>query len=117
GKLTDSSWYIGLIHPGNTAAKRLADRHWHRRPIEDVNTLLECDRAFYERLQKSETHEAAPRRQVYRQTNAAQPARRRCAVNDRSEMPLVSCVMPTHNRRHFVPRAIEYFRRQKYPSR
>jgi glycosyltransferase involved in cell wall biosynthesis len=32
-------------------------------------------------------------------------------------MPLVSCVMPTHNRRHFLQQAIEYFRRQKYPSR
>ena len=28
--------------------------------------------------------------------------------------PLVTCIMPTHNRRHFVPRAIEYFLRQDY---
>ena len=28
--------------------------------------------------------------------------------------PLVSCIMPTYNRRHFVPRAIEYFLRQDY---
>jgi glycosyltransferase involved in cell wall biosynthesis len=25
--------------------------------------------------------------------------------------------MPTHDRRHFVPRAVEYFRRQHYPNR
>lgn len=31
--------------------------------------------------------------------------------------PLVSCIMPTHNRRLFVPRAIEYFLRQDYPNR
>jgi glycosyltransferase involved in cell wall biosynthesis len=28
--------------------------------------------------------------------------------------PLVSCIMPTYNRRHFVARAIEYFLRQDY---
>jgi hypothetical protein len=29
--------------------------------------------------------------------------------------PLVSCIMPTANRRHFVPQAIQYFLRQDYP--
>lgn len=33
------------------------------------------------------------------------------------EMPLVSCLMPTADRRHFVPRAIEHFLRQDYPHR
>ena len=32
-------------------------------------------------------------------------------------MPLVSCIMPTYNRRPFVPKAIEYFLRQDYPNR
>jgi len=32
-------------------------------------------------------------------------------------MPLVSCIMPTANRRHFVPQAIEYFLRQDYPEK
>lgn len=30
---------------------------------------------------------------------------------------MVSCIMPTRNRRHFVARAIEYFQRQDYPHR
>ena len=33
------------------------------------------------------------------------------------EAPLVSCIMPTHNRRVLVPRAIEYFLRQDYALR
>ena len=33
------------------------------------------------------------------------------------EVPLVSCIMPTYNRRGFVCRAIEYFLRQDYPHR
>jgi glycosyltransferase involved in cell wall biosynthesis len=31
-----------------------------------------------------------------------------------NSQPLVSCIMPTYNRRAFVPRAIEYFLRQDY---
>lgn len=29
-------------------------------------------------------------------------------------LPLASCIMPTCNRRHFVPQAIRYFQRQQY---
>ena len=31
--------------------------------------------------------------------------------------PLVSCIMPTRNRRHFVSQAIWYFLRQEYRER
>jgi hypothetical protein len=31
--------------------------------------------------------------------------------------PLVSCIMPTYNRRRLVPQAIEYFLRQDYANR
>src|SRR5262249_33726324 len=33
------------------------------------------------------------------------------------DQPLVSCIMPTHNRRGFVPQAIRYFLRQDYPRK
>ncbi len=33
------------------------------------------------------------------------------------QMPLVSCVMPTADRPHFVPQAVAYFLRQTYPNR
>jgi ADP-heptose:LPS heptosyltransferase/glycosyltransferase involved in cell wall biosynthesis len=33
------------------------------------------------------------------------------------EFPLVSCIMPTYNRRQFVPEAIKYFLRQDYPQK
>jgi glycosyltransferase involved in cell wall biosynthesis len=36
-------------------------------------------------------------------------------VNVTTSRPLVSCIMPTRNRRPFVPKAIEYFLRQDYP--
>src|SRR5271157_4780477 len=34
-----------------------------------------------------------------------------------SSLPLVSCIMPTRNRRWAVPRAIQYFLHQDYPNR
>ena len=33
------------------------------------------------------------------------------------EAPLISCIMPTHNRRPFVGQAIYYFLRQDYPEK
>lgn len=33
------------------------------------------------------------------------------------QLPLVSCIMPTYNRRRFVPQAVRYFLRQDYPNR
>jgi glycosyltransferase involved in cell wall biosynthesis len=33
------------------------------------------------------------------------------------ESPLVSCVMPTYNRRRFIPHAIDYFLRQDYANK
>jgi glycosyltransferase involved in cell wall biosynthesis len=34
-----------------------------------------------------------------------------------ASLPLVSCVMPTYNRRAFIPLALDGFRRQSYPNR
>lgn len=36
---------------------------------------------------------------------------------DSVQVPLVSCIMPTYNRRAFVPHAIRYFLRQDYPNK
>jgi hypothetical protein len=34
-----------------------------------------------------------------------------------SSQPMVSCIMPTYNRRVFIPHAIRYFQRQHYPNK
>lgn len=34
-----------------------------------------------------------------------------------ARLPLVSCIMPTYNRRGFIPLAVSYFLRQDYPER
>jgi glycosyltransferase involved in cell wall biosynthesis len=38
-------------------------------------------------------------------------------IVNKKEWPLVSCIMPTYNRRRFVPNAIEYFLRQEYSNK
>ena len=35
----------------------------------------------------------------------------------RRDLPLVSCIMPTYNRRRFVPEAIRLFLTQDYPKK
>jgi glycosyltransferase involved in cell wall biosynthesis len=49
----DSSFYVALIHRGNTAAKRLTDPHWQRCSLDDVSRLLALDRDFYAGLRNA----------------------------------------------------------------
>jgi O-antigen biosynthesis protein len=44
-------------------------------------------------------------------------AARSAAAPRPSTAPLVSCVMPTFNRRAFLPQAVRYFQRQDYPAK
>ena len=37
--------------------------------------------------------------------------------SESADVPLVSCIMPTYNRRAFVPYAINYFLRQDYENK
>jgi glycosyltransferase involved in cell wall biosynthesis len=56
--LSDSSFYVALIHTGNTSAKRLSDARWQRRPLDDVSQLIALDREFYVQLRNG--HRASP---------------------------------------------------------
>ena len=49
-----------------------------------------------------------------RRSSLASPALGKASINN---MPLVSCIMPTHNRRAFLKQALIYFERQDYPNR
>ncbi len=42
---------------------------------------------------------------------------RSAAAPQRSPTPLVSCIMPTFDRRSFVPQSVRYFLRQDYPAK
>ena len=46
--LTDGSFYVALVHPGNTSPKRTSDAWWHPYPTDRIRTLLGEDNAFYD---------------------------------------------------------------------
>jgi glycosyltransferase involved in cell wall biosynthesis/GT2 family glycosyltransferase len=88
--------FLYLRHAGNTwsfqCGSFLDPRGWL--PVTEPSLPAE-DRAFY----------------------AARSARAPAPSAEDPERPLVSCVMPTANRRTFIPQAIQYFLRQDYPNR
>jgi glycosyltransferase involved in cell wall biosynthesis len=69
--VSDSSFYVALIHRGNTAAKRLSDPHWQRLPLDGVSQLLHFDRDFYVALRNGSVPELMRRRQIEAITVAA----------------------------------------------
>jgi len=79
------------LHPGNTSSKRGSGRAW--RPVSE---------RVFEKVMAGMERPAAP---------VASPV----AVS--SSPPLVSCIMPTRDRRELALQAIEYFLRQDYPER
>lgn len=123
--MADSSFYVALIHNANTSAKRLRDARWQRGSMDDVSRLLAADREFYVALRQGGARSRGGGAQspaaylpadVHARSHRPDESLANClkAAND---LPLVSCIMPTCNRRAFLPRAIEYFRRQDYPRR
>ncbi len=52
-RMADSSFYVGLIHPGNTSGKNVAGPRWERRPLEEVTRRISADRAFYAALRNT----------------------------------------------------------------
>jgi hypothetical protein len=94
--------FLYLRHGGNawrfTCGHYLDPRGWQR--IDEPDAFA-ADRAFY--AGRSSVATSLPRAAPLPATAA-------------SSLPLVSCIMPTYNRRRFVAKAIEYFLRQDYPA-
>jgi glycosyltransferase involved in cell wall biosynthesis len=93
--MINPSFYIALIHTENTTARNLSDWRWQRQPFDEVGQRLGEDREFYAILRNGPLTHSPDIRDAY----------------------LVSCIMPTYNRRAFVPKALHYFLRQDYPQR
>ena len=115
--------FLYVRHGGNAWAfscgHYLDVRGWRR---VDEPPFLAADRAFYAARSPAE----AARSSVAAEPDET-PARPSAAADKigcqprialvPSTLPLVSCIMPTYNRRTFVSRSIEYFVRQDYPNR
>jgi len=85
--LNDPGLCIATVHSGNTSPKQTNGVFWQEQPGSRVRELLGDDLPFYR------------------------------SMFEPQDLPLVSCIMPTYNRRAFVPFAIGLFLAQDYPNR
>jgi len=87
--LSDPALCVATVHSNNTSRKNVNAVYWHVQSPDYINSLLGDDVYFY-----------------------------RTALADvRDSLPLVSCIMPTYERRRYVPQALQSFLQQDYPNR
>ncbi|ETW92134.1 MAG: hypothetical protein ETSY1_44980, partial [Candidatus Entotheonella factor] len=96
--LQDNTFYVALIHPGNTSPKRTQSRRWHAYSPARLHSLMGKDTSSSTSDLQGAAGSQAP-------ASAA------------DGFPLVSCIMATYNHAHFLPQAIQYFLRQDYPNK
>jgi glycosyltransferase involved in cell wall biosynthesis len=86
--LAEPSLCVAMVHEGNTSPKETNGVFWRAQPSSPLRSLLGDDLYFY-----------------------------RITPPPATDWPLVSCIMPTYNRRRFVPQSLQYFLHQDYPNR
>jgi glycosyltransferase involved in cell wall biosynthesis len=52
--VSDANFFVGIIHPRNTAAKSVHSSYWAPRPVEEVERLIGDDLSFYRRFVASQ---------------------------------------------------------------
>ena len=87
--LRDPALCVAMVHSGNTSRKGTSGVYWHTIPSEPLRLMLGDDIHFYRTPDTPRT----------------------------AAWPLVSCIMPTYNRRAFIPQALQHFLQQDYPNR
>lgn len=104
--LDDNTFYVAVVHPGNTNPVNPKAKRWRRCDTTKIRDLIGENWSFYQ------THSAAKTKtkRTSRQSSKA-------PIEVVNSSPLISCIMPTFNRHMFVPRAIAYFRRQTYANK
>ena len=85
--LSDPALCVATVHANNTSRKNVNAVYWHAQTPDHINSLLGDDVYFY-----------------------------RTALSH-DYLPLVSCIMPTYERRRYVPQALQSFLQQDYPNR
>jgi hypothetical protein len=65
GALPDSSFYVALVHPGNTSRKNVHDAWWQPRPVEEIASLMGAEWAAHwaaeQVIQPARSHSRAER--------------------------------------------------------
>jgi O-antigen biosynthesis protein len=87
--LADPGLCVATVHSDNTSRKNVNAVYWHSQARDYIDSLLGDDVYFY----------------------------RTALADARAWWPLVSCIMPTYERRRYVPQALQSFLQQDYPNR
>jgi glycosyltransferase involved in cell wall biosynthesis len=99
--LCEPALCIATIHSRNSSRKITSGAYWSAQSTTQLHELLGDDRYFYASAARSLALDDAG-------SEASAMAGR---------LPLVSCIMPTHNRRAFLPLTLQYFFAQDYPHK
>ena len=102
--LEDPTFYVALIHDRNTSRKRTGDVRWRPIPMSAIRSIM-GDESTRDRDDSNQ-----------REVDSTAPPPCPSTDSGDSEWPRVSCIMPTFNRRPFIPRAIARFQAQDYPN-
>jgi len=86
--LASPELFVGMVHTGNTSYKETAGAFWRPLPSSRIEPLLADDLSAY-----------------------------RALMGPSSRWPLISCIMPTYNRRALLPLALRCFHDQDYPNK
>jgi glycosyltransferase involved in cell wall biosynthesis len=81
---------VAVVHAGNTSYKETAGAFWSPQPGERIERLMGADLDVYRAL---------------------------LGPSGSGRWPLISCIMPTYNRRPFLPLALRCFLDQDYPNK
>lgn len=102
--LSNPKFIVGMIHRDNVSPK-LKGHGWFSLPSNYSQKLIGDD---------VEAYRCAMLTDLPNKITEPPPGGK--SSGGAEKKPLVSCVMPTYNRRRFVPRAIQFFLSQDYPS-
>jgi glycosyltransferase involved in cell wall biosynthesis len=115
--LPDHTFHIGVIHAHNVSPKRTNSAYWQAIDLAEIERIMGDDLS---QLRVTTTSLSRINLRLKADDNPpllpldSHPAG---APLNQPSLPLISCIMPTFNRRAFIPLAIQHFLAQNYPNR
>jgi glycosyltransferase involved in cell wall biosynthesis len=98
--LCDPTLCVATIHSRNTSRKATSGAYWVAQSTAQIRELLGDDRHFYSSATQPMVLDGTALEAAFA-----------------TALPLVSCIMPTYNRRAFLPLALRYFSSQDYANK
>lgn len=108
--LQDNTFYLALIHPGNTSAKRTTNNYWHPVPNTKVTDIIGDDHIFYDNLVKGKENIKDLRVSVSEIREDHEESTHKPEWNE----PQVTVSIPYYQCKQYIGRAVESILDQTY---